>query len=92
MTSPMPLEDDCWSSDALTLIARLAESATVFDAYSLERDHGLRPPPHANMWGGYFGAHTTRTWPPRLVSASPNVPADPVACAVYGADSPPTNG
>ena len=56
MTSPMPLEDTEWSSDGLDLIARLAETGTVFDAYSLERDHGLRPPPHANMWGGLLQA------------------------------------
>lgn len=56
MTSPMPLEDLSWSSDGLALIARLAESETVFDAYSLERDHGLRPPPHPNQWGGLFQA------------------------------------
>lgn len=51
MTSPMPLEDLTWSADGLTLIARLAETGAVFDAYSLERDHGLRPPPHPNQWG-----------------------------------------
>lgn len=54
MTSPMPLEDTTWNADGLTLIASLAETETVFDAYSLERDHGLRPPPHSNMWGSLF--------------------------------------
>lgn len=56
MSAPMPLEDTEWGSDGLDLIARLAETGTVFDAYSLERDHGLRPPPHANMWGGLLQA------------------------------------
>ena len=56
MTSPAALADDdtTWAGDALQLLAKVAESGIDFDAHALERDHGLRPPPHKNMWGGLF--------------------------------------
>lgn len=46
--------DPTWSGDALQLLAKVAESGEDFDAYALERDHGLRPPPSPAMWGRLF--------------------------------------
>ena len=55
MTSPMPLEDTTWTEDAYNLLSHVASKGVVFDAYTLEKEYGLRPPPDpASMWGPLF--------------------------------------
>ena len=54
MGTPIPLEDNAWKADALDLLSKVAESGEDFDAYTLQEKHGLRQPPHPNMWGSLF--------------------------------------
>ncbi|WP_341394027.1 hypothetical protein [Arthrobacter sp. G119Y2] len=54
MSTAAALEDTTWKGDALQLLAKVAESGADFDAYTLQEEHGLRQPPHPNMWGALF--------------------------------------
>lgn len=52
MTSPMPLEDMEWGTDAVATILALAHKQPVVTAEDLMRD--MRPAPHPNMVGRAF--------------------------------------
>ena len=48
------LEDTTWKADAMAVLKEVARTGDDFDAYTLETNHGVRRPPHPNMWGDLF--------------------------------------